>query len=99
MPSIQRLQWLAAEIHQGRTAFGTFSSNSESKKEKVKFTLEDSHSSHGAYRPCIMAALSGIQVARQESIVTKVMFFVQSRKFIPTKEFPKVDVLTPLLAS
>ena len=70
MSAPDRLIWLAAEIHRGRSAFVSFSYNDQQGSEKVKFTLTDEYSNNGVYRPCVMAALSAIQSSFESSIVT-----------------------------
>ena len=69
MSSMNRLQWLALQIHSGQSAFVTFSYNFRTSTEKVKFTLTDDCLGNTTYRPCVMAALSGIQSAMSSSIV------------------------------
>lgn len=58
--SAERLLWLAGEIHKGRSAFVSFSYNSQLRREKIKFTLGDCDLDAAVYRPCIVAALSAI---------------------------------------
>ena len=58
MSSLQRLQWLLGEVHNGRNAHVTFSYNVQYTREKVKFVLEESYAAGGVYRPCVMAAHS-----------------------------------------
>lgn len=70
MSAYDRLYWLTAEIHRGRSAFVTFSFNGKSNKEKVKFVLDDSCASHGVFRPAVMAALSAVQASLEFSVVT-----------------------------
>ena len=70
MSSIERLHWLANEIHMGRSAFVSFSFNAGNGREKIKFTLANTYDFHGIYRPCVMAALSAVQCAFDYSIVT-----------------------------
>ena len=69
MSSSDRLRWIALEIHNGRAAFVSFSYNQTSNSEKVKFTLLSGYSNDSTCRPCVMAALSAVQVAMACSIV------------------------------
>jgi len=68
--SANRLLWLASEIHKGRLVFVSFSFNPQNRREKITFHLEDVYTGSNVYRPCIMAALSAIQLALTTSVVT-----------------------------
>ena len=68
--SLNRFQWLTCEVHKGRSVFVTFSYNAKSRKEKIKFVLEDDYSVRTVYRPCVMAALSAVHAALLNCIVT-----------------------------
>ena len=67
--SAERLLWLAGEIHKGRSAFVSFSYNSQLRREKIKFTLGDYDLDAAVHRPCIFAALSTIQLALSSSTI------------------------------
>ena len=70
MSTVQRLQWLIQEIHNGRNCFVAFSYNGVTRREKIKFTLEASCIHKGIYRPCLMGALMSAQCAVNSSIST-----------------------------
>ena len=70
MSSGTRLRWLALEVWQGRSAHVSFSYNQENCREKIKFCLGSTYSSAGIYRPAVLAAISGVELALQSSIVT-----------------------------
>lgn len=70
MSSLLRLQWLTAEIHHGRCAQVSFSYNAQSRKEKIKFTLDSSYGVAGVYRPLLFGALLAAQHALDSSITT-----------------------------
>jgi hypothetical protein len=70
MSAANRLDWLIGEIARGRIAYVTLSYNPHTSTEKVKFTLEESYSQCGVYRPCVMNALNAIKVGLDSSIVT-----------------------------
>ena len=70
MASSRRLQWLITELHQGRSAHVSFSYNAVTKREKVKFILDDAYNMHGVYRPCLQGALLSAQHAFHSSITT-----------------------------
>ena len=53
----------------GRSASVSFSFNESNQREKIKFVLNDAYSLAGSYRPMLLAALSGVDLALQSSIV------------------------------
>jgi len=57
------LCWLISEISLGRSAFITFSFNSQTKKEKIKFVLEEAYSEAHIYRPILLSSLNAISAA------------------------------------
>ena len=65
-----RLCWLAREISLGRAAHVSFSHNVANMKEKVKFVLLDGYAFASTYRPVLLSAIAGVQVAMQSSTVT-----------------------------
>ena len=79
MCSNERFTWLTHEIWLGRSASVSFSYNAESNREKIKFVLKSGYSSKGVYRPALLAALSGLEVALANSIVTDKGHYSRSR--------------------
>mmetsp|Transcript_107716 Transcript_107716/g.208626 ORF Transcript_107716/g.208626 Transcript_107716/m.208626 type:complete len:356 (+) Transcript_107716:56-1123(+) len=72
MVSYARLDWLLQQLHSGRCATVHMTYNPKTVTEKVKFTLEaaSSHGTQMVYRPCVMAALQGVQLAMSYSVVS-----------------------------
>ena len=68
--AIQRLQWISIEIHKGRQCSVAFSYNQATKREKIKFVLEDTYQFTGVFRPCLLGAVSAASFAFDGSITT-----------------------------
>jgi len=65
-----RLCWLAREISLGCAAQVSFSHDVANLEENVKFVLSDGYAFASTYRPALLSAIAGVQVAMQSSTVT-----------------------------
>ena len=70
MPAAQRLDWLIAQIANGRATTVSFSFNEATQREKVKFVLWNSFAACHVYRPAVLGALQSVSYAISHSIVT-----------------------------